>query len=309
MKSYRITAIVAVLALAAAPVQFKTYADSDRIQVNDIIDIIPDNNIKSETTVPQTTTTSSKITTTSAVSKATTETTVTTMSVSSSEQSVKPVYDEFDENDVNGEIIVNIPENVTADVEITFDSPEVTDEPYYTANLNGGQSYFFAVEGRDNTESDYRTYTVNVALKGGKYDIKSAVFTDEITVPDGNDNQDSYTKYTYTFTVDDEFSKNEWDIASQSGTTKTIAVHLDDIAMGDLNRDGMVNAADASAVLAEYSLLSTSGDSSFTEKQKLEADTNKDSVINAKDASNILEYYSYVSIGGKDSFEKFMSAE
>lgn len=291
MKYFKIMAIATVLVLTAVPAQFKAYADSDRIQVNDII---TDNNMKAETTLPQTTTT---------------EITVTTKSVSSSEQSVKPVYDEFDENDVNGEIIVNIPENVTADVAITFDSPEVTDEPYYIANLKGGEFYSFAVEGRDNTESDYRTYTVSVALKGGKYDIKSTAFTDEVTVPDGNDNPDSYIKYNYTFTVDDEFSKNEWDITSQSGTTKTIAVHLDDVAMGDLNRDGMVNASDASDVLAEYSLLSTSGEYSFTEKQKLEADTDKDSFIDATDASNILEYYSYASTGGEDSFEKFMSAK
>lgn len=337
MKSYKITAITAVLALAVTPVQFRSYAESDKMPVDDISDIIvaDDNNITASTTMKTTdvtttttkaasttkttaaTTTTAKTATTTKISVSTTvkTTTVTTKAVAttvtttSAEQEIKPVYDEFDENDVNGEVIINIPDDVTANIEITFDSPEVADEPYYTADVKGGESYTFNIEGRDNTESDYRSYTVSVELAGGKYNIKSAAFTDEITVPDVNDNPDSYIKYTYTFEADDEFSKNEWDITAQSGTTKTIAVHLDNIALGDMNRDGMVDANDASTVLAEYSRLSTSGEYSFNEKQKIEADVNGDSYIDANDVSNILAYYSYVSTGGKDSLEEFMSAE
>lgn len=313
MKSYKITAIATVLALTIVPVQFKAYADSDKISADDIADIILDDNMTAETTttIPKTTSTTTATTTkstTTTTTKTTTTTTTTTVTTTAG-QSIKPVYDEFDENDINGEVIINIPDDTTADIVITFDSPEVTGEPYYIADVKGGEPYSFTIEGRDNTESDYRIYNVSVELKGGKYNIKSTAFTDEITVPDVNDNPDSYTKYTYTFDVDDEFSKNEWDITSQSGTTKTIAVHLDNIAMGDFNRDGMVDASDASTVLAEYSLLSTSGEYSFTEKQKIEADTNKDSFIDAKDASNILAYYSYASTGGEDSFEEFMSAK
>lgn len=346
MKSYKITAITAVLALAVTPVQFRSYAESDKIPVDDISDIIvaDDNNITASTTMKTTdvtttttkaasttkttavTTTTTKAVSTSKTTAATTtaklastaKTTVvttttkavaTTVAAASAEQEIKPVYDEFDENDVNGEVIINIPYDVTANIEITFDSPEVAGEPYYTADVKGGGSYTFNIEGRDNTESDYRSYTVSVELAGGKYNIKSAAFTDEITVPDVNDNPDSYIKYTYTFEADDEFSKNEWDITAQSGTTKTIAVHLDNIALGDMNRDGMVDANDASTVLAEYSRLSTSGEYSFNEKQKIEADVNGDSYIDANDVSNILAYYSYVSTGGKDSLEEFMSAE
>lgn len=36
--------------------------------------------------------------------------------------SVKPVYSEFNSNDVNGKVIVSIPENLKANVEITLDS-------------------------------------------------------------------------------------------------------------------------------------------------------------------------------------------
>ena len=308
MKSYKITAIATVLALAVVPVKFQSYADSEKISADDITDIIIDCNVKAETTTTIPHTTSTTTTTTKPATTAKTTTTVTTVTTTA-EQSIKPVYDEFNENDVNGEVIINIPDDITADIVITFDSPEVTDEPYYIVDVKGGEAYSFTIEGRDNNDSDYRIYTVSVQLKGGKYNIESSAFTDDITIPDVNDNPDSYTKYTYTFDVDDEFSKNEWDITSQSGTTKTVAVHLDNIAMGDLNRDGIVDASDASTILAEYSLLSTNGEYSFTEKQKLEADTNKDSFIDANDASNILEYYSYASTGGKDSFEEYMLAK
>ncbi|MDE7105481.1 MAG: Ig-like domain-containing protein [Ruminococcus sp.] len=70
-------------------------------------------------------------------------------------------------------------------------------------------------------------------------------------------------------------------------------------SLGDINGDNIVDAADASCVLSEYSILSTSGKYTFTEKQKLAADTNKDSFIDANDASEILAYYSYLSTGGK----------
>ena len=57
MKSYKITAIATVLALAVVPVKFQSYADSEKISADDITDIIIDGNVKAETTttIPHTT--------------------------------------------------------------------------------------------------------------------------------------------------------------------------------------------------------------------------------------------------------------
>ncbi len=215
-----------------------------------------------------------------------------------------PVYQEFDENEVNGAVIVNVPKNSVADVLITFTSPEVTDEIYYDSNLQGGKSYSFDIEGRDNTEFDYRNYKVSIEITGGEYNITSSAFVDEITVPDVNDNPDSYVEYVYNCTIDGEKSDNEWDIVSQKGNEKNLAVHLNSITMGDINSDGIVDANDASLVLAEYSLLSTGDNSAFDSRQKLQADVNHDDIINANDASKILEYYSKNSTGGNASWDE-----
>lgn len=215
-----------------------------------------------------------------------------------------PVYQEFDENEVNGAVIVNVPEDSIADVLITFTSPEVTSEIYYDSHLQGGKSYSFDIEGRDNTELDYRNYKFSVIITGGDYDIASEPITDEITVPDVNDNPDSYVEYVYNFTIDGKESDSEWDIVSQKGTEKNIAVHLNSITLGDIDGNGNVDATDASSVLSEYSLISTGGESSFNSRQTLQADVNHDNVIDANDASKILSYYSANSTGGHASWDE-----
>lgn len=64
-----------------------------------------------------------------------------------------------------------------------------------------------------------------------------------------------------------------------------------DLAKGDVNGDGFIDAVDASAVLAEYAVSSTGGKPSFTEEQFAAADWNEDGIADAVDASCILEEY------------------
>lgn len=217
-----------------------------------------------------------------------------------------PVYQEFDNNEVNGAVIVNVPEDTVADVLITFTSPEVTDEIYYNSHIEGGQSGSFAIEGRDNTELDYRNYKISIELTGGEYNITSFAITDEITVPDVNDNPDSYVEYVYNFTIDGEnFSGfKDWDIVSEKDNIKNIAVHLDNIIMGDIDGNGVIDANDASCILSEYALLSTGSIGDFSSRQNVQADVNKDDIINSNDASKILAYYSVNSTGGSASWDE-----
>jgi hypothetical protein len=79
--------------------------------------------------------------------------------------------------------------------------------------------------------------------------------------------------------------------------------------LGDVNKNGVVDAVDASSVLAYYARTSTNQEGGYDEEQKLAADVNYDGAINAVDASNILSYYAYFSTtpkGEAKPMEEFM---
>lgn len=59
----------------------------------------------------------------------------------------------------------------------------------------------------------------------------------------------------------------------------------------DINRDGAINAVDASIALSEYATVSTGGKPTFTTTDRYIADTDGNGIINAVDASNILSTY------------------
>ncbi len=99
-------------------------------------------------------------------------------------KNITPVYEDFNANDVNGKITVEIPEKASAEIKINFTSPEVTDEQYYITDADGGNSYSFDIEGRDTTDDDYRNYTLSVAVTSGDYN-DTIVYTDTFTMPDG----------------------------------------------------------------------------------------------------------------------------
>lgn len=75
----------------------------------------------------------------------------------------------------------------------------------------------------------------------------------------------------------------------------------ENLSKGDINGDGLVDAVDASLILAEYAALSTSGISMFSDSQKVSADINKDGSTDACDSSLILAFYSYLSTNGTET--------
>ena len=215
------------------------------------------------------------------------------LSASAADTSISRDYTDFNPNDVNGHITVEIPEDAAAYAAVTMSSPETSNEPYYTGTIAGGDSYTFDIEGRDNTDDDYRNYTLQITLTGGVYD-SSEFFGISFTIPDGDNNPGSTVNETYRFILDDQL-KQGWDIiSSQDGVTE-IAVHLNGFLLGDIDGDSAVLAADASMALAEYSKLSVGISASFDERQKAAADINADDVIDAADASSILAYYALAS--------------
>lgn len=96
-------------------------------------------------------------------------------------------------------------------------------------------------------------------------------------------------------------------VIANSGTNTYIRFKADnELAIGDVNADSVIDASDASAVLKEYAALSTGSDSTFTNEQKAAGDVNGDSIIDASDASTILRYYAYRSTGGDMDFSVFL---
>ncbi len=69
---------------------------------------------------------------------------------------------------------------------------------------------------------------------------------------------------------------------------------------GDVNRDGNIDAVDASAVLTYYANISTDQPTDLDENAKAAADVNGDGMIDSVDASSILSYYAYTSTTPKE---------
>ena len=78
-------------------------------------------------------------------------------------------------------------------------------------------------------------------------------------------------------------------------TTTTTQTNPTKYNLGDVDNNSVIDAVDASKVLAYYARISTKQDGGFSESQKQAADVNKDGIIDAVDASKILTYYAYAS--------------
>lgn len=79
------------------------------------------------------------------------------------------------------------------------------------------------------------------------------------------------------------------------------------VKLGDPNNDGIIDAVDASLILANYTKFSTTSDIP-DEYDLATSDINNDNLIDAVDASTVLSYYAYSSVGGKLDFAEYLKA-
>lgn len=83
----------------------------------------------------------------------------------------------------------------------------------------------------------------------------------------------------------------------------------ENVLSGDVNSDNIIDASDASSILAEYALMASGKDvvGTFSEAQKKSADVNKDGIIDASDASSVLAYYAYQASNGQMTPDEFFA--
>lgn len=125
----------------------------------------------------------------------------------------------------------------------------------------------------------------------GSYDID---FLDEI---------DKHTSILYRLPGTEGKPYHEFFPAEYS---EGLRINVSDRELGDVNKDGYVDAVDASNVLTAYANLSSGKDSGLTGAAAAAADVNGDKMIDAVDASNILAYYASISNGGEPGINKFI---
>lgn len=96
-------------------------------------------------------------------------------------------------------------------------------------------------------------------------------------------------------------------VAKQTYTDVT-AVREIPFMLGDVDQDGVIDSADSSVILTDYSITQTNQPSQLTEEQKKAGDVDSDGVLDSTDSSSILSYYAYCHTGGKDDFPTFLEA-
>lgn len=231
-------------------------------------------------------------------------------------ESQTPVFPQFNKNEVNGTVKVNIPEGCIADIDITFDSPEGNEFPYYSVKDAVKGEYSFDIEGRDNTADDYRYYRMDIKLKQTSIGVVSDYFMEFINnsdkkssffIPDKNDNPDSFGIYTYNISIIEKEGNNMWDTKLTDKNTKEIIFYQSPAIAGDVNGDSKVDGSDASAILAAYAKESAGKPSELTEAQRKSADIDGDGKMDGVDASLLLSYYAYVSVDGNIPLADFIA--
>lgn len=158
------------------------------------------------------------------------------------------------------------------------------------------------------------TFNKNVPVKyispdiNGNYIINADEYDDEIIflpISQGTVeiNGSSAESYRLTDKISLEYGKNTIPLITETDRTEPKEINIIvyrgsyNLLIGDVNDDKVVNASDASEVLAEYALVSSGKAGTFTENQKKAADFNNDGTINSSDASEILSYYAEISSG------------
>ena len=94
-------------------------------------------------------------------------------------------------------------------------------------------------------------------------------------------------------------------VTTSAAVTTTTTAPANEKKLGDITGNGIIDAVDASMILAMYAALST-GKGDPTEEEVKICDVDGNGEVNAVDASKVLAYYAYTSTGGDMSIKEFL---
>jgi len=195
-----------------------------------------------------------------------------------------------------------------ADGNIKFNEEAVESE---TTAYDSQHEFISSVDTEYNTVN--MTFKTPMFPAGTKLEVTSentddypiAYFNADVNseIPAGN-----YRIYFLTEPEDDpdqrltqiSFRYDNGDSATFTPEVRDQKIVVSDRPLGDVNKDGLIDAIDATLVLAEYALLSTGDESTFDVAQANSANINTDDYIDAVDATHILSYYAYLSTSGEE---------
>lgn len=198
----------------------------------------------------------------------------------------------------------NAVENETLPYDSEHEFIESLDTEYNTVNItfktpmfSTGTKLELTGENTDDYPIAYFNADINSEIPAGNYRIYF------LTEPEDDPEQRTST---ISFRYDNGDSK------TFTPEVKDQKIVVSDRMLGDVNKDGMVNADDASAILSEYALLSTDNTGEFTIEQTNAANVNMDSFTDSDDATAVLEYYAYLSTEGdseKLGFAEYLNSK
>ena len=148
--------------------------------------------------------------------------------------------------------------------------------------------------GRDGVMWRFRVKLPEDAKVGDEYPIELYFKRDTVTM----------TQDVFTNSIDDKTGRLMEAWLFTRGVEQGV-IRVVKTPVGDVNGDGMIDAIDASNLLANYANYSTGTDHP-TNDDILVSDVNGDGMVDAIDASNILAYYAFTSAGGSISIEDFV---
>ena len=160
---------------------------------------------------------------------------------------------------------------------------------------NGMQEKEFSVEFKiDKAELYVRDLSKNVTVKydGNAHTIKMDLESDGGAILKYMNEENEYIldkipEYTEIGTYKTKYKLYLDDNHKEYFGERTLTITEDtELALGDINADGKINARDAKMALQQFT-----GKIKLTEDQKSRADVNDDGKINARDAKMILQYF------------------
>lgn len=175
---------------------------------------------------------------------------------------------------------------------------ESLDEEYNTINItfktpmfSTGTKLEVTSENTDDYPIAYFNASINPEISAGSYQIYF------LTEPED---------YSDQRTTSISFRYDNGQSATFTPETENLNIIVSDRPFGDVNNDGIIDAVDASSILAEYASLSTEQGSTFSSEEYYSANINMDEFIDAVDATALLGYYAYTSTGGELSLTEYL---